>query len=137
MPRSTKLTSYGPEYEQLLLRYASAVPSAGVDYTLQFETPNAAESMRKKLYAYFQALRVDATRQDLLGIADSLSIRCAGSALVLFPVEDSWDAQALRKALGLEKGFQELGGPGIVAPRTSQTSMQERLRELRENKSKK
>lgn len=130
MPRSRRPQAYGDEYEQLLLR-AFTSTSKG-DFTLQLESPNAAASLRSKIYAYFTALRSSSTRADLVEMADKLSVRTAGSALVLFRAEDSWDARALRSALGLEKGFNEVGqAAGVVAPANPHL---ERLKSLRSSK---
>lgn len=130
MPRSRRPQAYGDEYEQLLLRSFTA--SAQGDFTLQLESPNAAASLKSKVHAYFTALRASGAHPDLVTMADQLSVRTAGSALVLYRREDSWDARALRAALGLEKGFNEVGqAAGVIAPANGNL---ERLKAMREGK---
>lgn len=131
MPRSRRPTAYGPEYEQLLLR--SFTESANGDFTLQMDSPNAAASLRAKIYAYFSALRKSSPDSDSVQMCNRLSLRCAGSALVIFRSEDSWDARALRNALGLEEGFADVGGStGVIAPSSPNL---EKLREIRSKNS--
>src|ERR1700743_2997816 len=111
MARSTRLSSYVPEYEQLVLRAYSKLQHAqlsdNAEFVLQLATPALANSLRFKTYGYFTALRNSTERPDLLGMIETLAIRVAGSALVIYRREDSWDSTALREALGLGKGFAE------------------------------
>lgn len=132
MPRSKRTIAFGPEYEQLLLRWSQA---PGGSLTLQLQTPNAAHSLRSKLYAYFAALRHENTRPDLIRLSDMVALRCASSALVVYHRDDSWDAEALRNALGLEKGFAEgAGSTGIVMSPSAQSAALEKLAEIRKRK---
>jgi len=99
MSRTLRATSYGPEYEALLVK----AKSEG-SITITLDNPQRAKSLRSKLYAYFTALRKEALRPDLIIIADSLSLLLTGSgeALTLAPASSSWDNVAIRSALGLE-----------------------------------
>lgn len=125
MAHSKTLASYGPEYELLLLRAHS---EGG--FLLPLPSAAHAKIFRMKLYAYFRALRLAKSRPDLVEKADTLSIRAEGSDLVIFPSQDSWDATAVRDALGLS--VDDL--PPAVP--TAHSLMVEKLRELREKRAK-
>lgn len=119
MPRSKHSADYGPEYEQLLLRaYTSLQTRPGEDYTIQLETPNVSASLKAKIYAYLRSLREENARPDLVAMAGTLSLRCAGCAVVFFRRQDSWDARALRNALGLDEDFAQdaAESSGVVIP---------------------
>ena len=112
MPRTTRADAYGPEYEQLLL--------------LSF-----ASSMKRKVYAYWKALRTENLRPDLVEKSNLLSLRVEGGALVVFRREDAWDARALRESMGLEKGFADTIGSGVLVAKSPTDALVERLHQLR------
>lgn len=134
MPRKTDLASFGPSYEQLLLRAHEALSSGRGDFTVQFEAPNIALSIRGRTYAYFKALRSSKERPDLASLLDGISIRTAGSALVFFRRGDELDEIAIRNALGLSRNGNMLGSRGLLTPQSSHTDALERLKRLRSNK---
>ena len=135
MGRSTDLTHYGPEYEQLLLRAEEGLHDKD-EYTVQFASNNVATSIRTRTYGYFKALRESGKRPDLCAISTGLSMRVAGSALVFFRRENAADAVALRNALGLPDGFAEGGGNVgmVVAPQSGLSSHLQKLDEIRSRK---
>lgn len=110
MPRSSRPSAYGTEYEHFLTRVA-----AEGTCTIPLQSPGHAATMRGKLYAYFKALRRAGTRPDLIAIVDRISLQVVGSSLRAFPVEDSWDNVALREGLGIAKGAV----PTMPSPETS------------------
>ena len=136
MPRKTDLPSFGSEYEQLLLRaHADLITAGKGEFTVQFENPNIALSMRGRVYAYFRALRQSTARPDLTALCDGIGIRAAGSAMVMFRDEDALDRVRLRNALGLAPGFdQGIEIRGVLAPESGHSSNLDRLREIRERK---
>lgn len=134
MPRKTDLPSFGASYEQLLLRAHEALSGGRSDFTIQFEAPNIALSIRGRVYAYFKAIRASKDRPDLAMLLDGLSIRTAGSALVFFRRGDELDEIAIRNALGLSKDGDMLGSGGLIAPQSSHTDALDRLKRLRANK---
>lgn len=131
MPRSQRTVTYGPEYEQLLLR---AHGWGDLGYQVNFDSATMARFLRSKVYAYFKALRKEGDRPDLIKMSDELSLRVEGMSLHFFRREDSWDAVALRNALGLEKGFAELGGTQVAVSPAAKAAMLEKLTELRKKK---
>lgn len=102
MPRSHRPAAYGQEYRVALME-AFAETSDGREWTLQLPDQNTANSLRAKFYAYFNAVRTNEGHTDMARIVDVLSLRVAGSALVFFRSSDSWDARALRNAMGLSR----------------------------------
>lgn len=134
MPRTPDLSSYGPEYEQLLLRAGEALNSTN-EFAVQFADNNTANSIRTRTYGYFKALRSNATRPDLCAVCSGLSMRVAGSALVFFRRENSADAVALRHALGLADGFSDGNqSAGVIAPNSGLSSHLEKLEAIRSRK---
>ena len=129
MPRSTRPQSYPPEYQQLLLAASLAVATPDGRYSLQLQTPSAAQSLKSKTYAYFRALREDGTNPDLAAKSELLSLSVEGSTLHLSHREDSWDAKLLREAMGLATvlGAQSTGNT------TEQKSILQALKNLRES----
>lgn len=123
MPRSTVPAIYGPEYEQLLLR---AYDQGGLEITLESE--KHATSFRGKVYSYFKALRTDGSRPDLIAKSQAISLTVEGRVFKAFPSADSWDAVAIREALGLQKQ-SSLTPP--LATGAARTALQEKLLELR------
>lgn len=141
MPRSNHPDDYGPEYEQLLLRaYTHLQSHPGQDFTIQLEAPNVSASLKAKVYAYLRSLRKENARQDLIAMAGTLSLRCAGCAIVFFRREDSWDARALRDALGLGEDFTKDAAEarGVVIPPRPQAveSPHEKLMRIRKQEAK-
>ena len=134
MPRSTDLSTYGPEYEQLLLRASAALANSS-EFAVQFESGNIATSIRTRTYGYFKALRSSNTRPDLTAISSNISMRVAGSALVFFKREDAVDAIAIRRALSLPDGFASTGAnEGLMVPESSLSSHLDKLNSIRERK---
>ena len=135
MPRSKRTAVYGPEYEQLLLTAHKECAKQGAHaYLLQLPSPQHALQLKSKVYAYFNALRKEANRPDLVIFADQLSLTITGDFLEFFRREDSWDAKAIRNALGLKEGFSELGGPAVATAPSAQTSALDRLHDMRNSK---
>jgi hypothetical protein len=135
MPRTTSLNRFGDEYEQALLRADLVLSSGQSEYSIQFDTPNIAMSMRGRMYAYFKAIRQSTDRPDLAGLCSRMSLRRAGCALVFFREENALDRERLRKALGLAPGFNDTGAStGVVAPQSSHTDALEQLKRIRSNK---
>jgi hypothetical protein len=124
---------YGPEYEQLLLRANDGLKSAR-DYAVQFATIQIADSIQARFRAYVRALKQSPSRPDLVALASNLSTRTASAALVFYRREDSVDAIAIREALGLERGFADTSGSGVIAPQSGQTDALGRLHQLRARK---
>lgn len=114
MPRSTRPAVYGPEYEQLLL--TAFKESFNKPYRFQLQSTAIVSALVKKNYAYWNALRKEASRPDLVGMCDKLSMRPEGDFIVFFRRADAWDAVALRAAMGLEKGFSDLGLQSQTVP---------------------
>lgn len=134
MPRTPDLSSYGPEYEQLLLRAAEALKTKD-EFAVQFDSNNVAASLRTRTYGYFKALRSCNNRPDLSAISSGLSMRIAGSALVFFRRENAADVVALRAALGLADGFNDNGeNAGVIAPNSGLSSHLEKLEAIRSRK---
>ena len=130
MPRSTRIVTYGPEYEQLLLLAFAA------EGEKRFPLPSysLALSLKMRVYAYFKALRTERSRPDLIEKADQLSVRVDGPDLILFRREDAWDKQLLRSAMGLEKGFADSGQEGILIAKSPTDLLMEKLATLRQEK---
>lgn len=141
MPRTQRTEGYPPEYEQVLFR---AVQSPNGELRLPMPSYKVAVAMKSKLYSYFSALRKAGVRQDLINTSDQFSMRCeppgedSRACLVIFRKEDSWDAQALRDALGLTKGFADLGqpanAPAVAVSPTAHAAMLDKLAEIRKRK---
>ncbi len=135
MPRSSRVESYPPEYEQLLLRAHEATSLGDGQFLIPLESSSAAHSLKAKVYSYFSALRGEATRPDLTILAHDLSLRVQDKSLCIFRKEDSWDAEALRSALGLSKGFASTGSTtGVMAPSSGQSEALEKLKAIRSRK---
>lgn len=123
-----KPAEFPPEYEQLLLRAATNLPSC-LEWAVQFTTPKIAESVQARYRAYVRAIKGSTDRPDLASVATNISTRVAGSALVFFRREDSVDAMAIRDALGLSPGFADgSDSRGVIAPSTHLDTLK-RIRE--------
>jgi hypothetical protein len=127
MPRTTRTAAFGPEYEQLLLL---AFESQGEKW-FQFNSASVALSMKRKVYAYWKALRTENLRPDLVEKSNLLSLRVEGGSLVVFRREDAWDAKALRASMGLEKGFADALSSGVLVAKSPTDELVERLYKLR------
>ena len=135
MPRRTDLPSFGKSYEQLLLRAHSSLSTGAEEFTVQFDSPNVAKSIRGRCYAYFKAIRSSKDRPDLAALLDGISIRTAGSALVFFRRGEELDELAIRRALGLGDGFDEIGAArGVLVPQSAHTDALEKLKSIRGRK---
>lgn len=135
MPRKNTLDTFGPEFEQLLLRADHALRNGSPEFAVQFSSPNLAAKLRFRAYAYFRALKSSPDRPDLTAMCTDLSIRTASSALVFFRTQDSADARALRTALGLPEGFADTQRiTGVIAPSSGHSANLEKLNEIRNRK---
>jgi hypothetical protein len=134
MPRPRTIDAFGPEYEQLLLRAEAGLRTAK-EFTVQFESPNVAHSLRHSCYQYMKALRTSNKRPDLTAICADWSLRVAGSALVFYRRADAADARAIRAALHLPEGFADGRAiEGTIAAENALSSHLERLAEIRARK---
>ena len=130
MPRTTRAVAYGPEYEQLLLlAFASTT-----ELRFTFPSCSIARSMKSKVYAYWKALRTEGLRPDLIEKSNLLSMRIEEAELVFFRREDAWDAKMLRASMGLEKGFSDVLGQGVLVAKSPTDELRERLYNLREER---
>ena len=136
MPRSNKLESFGPAYEQLLLRaYNKIFVEKEEEFTIQLPNPKVANSIRMRMYTFFRVLDKSGTRPDLSFQCKYLSMRLAGSALIFYHVNEDVESKILREALGLAPGFDEgLDTRGVLAPESGHSSNLDRLREIRDRK---
>lgn len=130
MPRSLRAVVYGPEYEQLLL--LAFTSEAELRFT--FPSHSLACSMKSKVYGYWKALRTENLRPDLVAKAELMSMKTDGSDLVLYRRADAWDARLLRGAMGLEKGFADALGTGILVAKSPTDELVEKLHALRASK---
>lgn len=131
------LDSFGPEYEQLLLRAHTELNSptnVALEFTVQFADVKVSSSVQMKFREYLRVLRRSSQRPDLVAISMPISTRVAGAALVFFRRENSVDAIAIRHALGLADGFADNGGGDVLAPQSGHTDAVSRLRQMREAK---
>ncbi len=138
MPKGKELSDFGKEFEQMLLRVDKAFLSGADEFPIDFATHKLAHALRFRIYSYFNALRVCGDRPDLTAMCTNLSMRIAGTALVFYRKGDDKESEALRNALGLEKGFAD--GPsthGVAAPSTTLTYNLEELARIRAHNSKK
>lgn len=125
MTRSLSPQSYGPEFEHLLVAAFANPP-----LTVPLPSERHAKTFRGKLYAYFSALRTANLRPDLIEKADALTLSVDGPAVTLSLRANSWEAVAIRLALGLSEGsVPEL-------PRTTQDALLDKLAEIRKKHSK-
>lgn len=128
MPRKNELADFGPEFSQLLLRVDAAFLKGADEFPIQFDTQKTAHSLRFRVYSYFQALRQSGDRPDLTAMCTNLSMRVAGSALVFYRRGEDKESEALRNALGLEKGFAD--GPSTPGVATAPTVLHNNLSQL-------
>lgn len=137
MPRKNDLPSFGPEFEQLLLRAHSHLLQGHDEFPIDFTSQSLASSLRFRVYSYFKALRDSTSRPDLTALQTPLSLRVQGCTLFIYRRGEDTDAMALRIALGLPKGFAD--GPRdsdvLLAP-TTLDKHRERLRTIRDRSSK-
>lgn len=135
MPRKKTIDAFRPEFEQLLLRAHEHLSTGAHEFSVRFATKSISSGMRSRTYQYFAALRESKHRPDLTAICDGLSMRCDEGALVFFRNEDSMEAVRLREALGLPRGFDELGATGGVSVAPSGLSSNlEQLSRIRSRK---
>lgn len=124
----TSVHTFGPEYEQLLLRLHEALKRAP-EFALQFPDPTAAHRMQARVRSYIRALKRDGNRPDLIGLCADVSSRLAGSAIVFYRAANAPDAIMLRHALGLSPGFADGSDTrGVIAPSTHLDTLK-RIRE--------
>jgi len=134
MPKGKELSDFGPEFQQMLLRVDKAFLAGADEFPIDFATHKLAHALRFRIYSYFNALRVCGDRPDLTAMCTNLSMRIAGTALVFYRKGEDKESEALRNALGLEKGFAD--GPtthGVAAPSTALSGYLEQLAQLRAN----
>jgi len=107
MPRKNQLADFGPEFSQLVLKVDRAFAEGADEFPIMFSTHKLVHSLRFRIYAYFNALRESGSRPDLTAMASGMSMRIAGTTLVLYRRGEDKESEALRTALGLEKGFAD------------------------------
>lgn len=103
MAKKRTLKDFGPEYEALLTRADRALSYGQTEFSIQFDNPEIAHSVRFNTYAYFKALRNSSERPDLIAACQSISMRLASSAVVFYRSTDSATATAIRAALNLPR----------------------------------
>ena len=121
---------YGPEYEQLLVTAFNHNP-----FRLPLQSPGKAKIFKARFYGYCRALREENLRMDLIEMADNLSLAQEDSMIIFTTKQDSWEAQAIRAALGLTPGFHLHGntGPGEMhVPDLLGQRLQKRLDAVRD-----
>lgn len=125
MPRTSRPSAYGPEYEQLLRR----AHSTG-SITIPCADATKVKSLRSKLYAYFAALRKQCSDPALLDMADALNLIPSedGLSLEIKLKSQCWDTQAILAALGTPT--QPISPAQVTAPE-SPDDMVARLHRLR------
>jgi len=128
MPKGKELSDFGKEFEQMLLRVDKAFLSGADEFPIDFATHKLAHALRFRIYSYFNALRVCGDRPDLTAMCTNLSMRIAGTALVFYRKGEDKESEALRDALGLEKGFAD--GPTTPGVMESVTPLSEHLAHL-------
>jgi len=132
MPKGKQMKDFGPEFEQMLLRVDKAMLQGVDDFPVQFGAQTIAHSLRFRIYQYFQALRASGDRPDLTAMCSGLSMRVAGSALVFYRRGEDKESEALRNALGLEKGFADgPTTPGVTVAESALTTNLEELARIR------
>jgi hypothetical protein len=128
------LLDFSPEFEALLTRAHSSLSAGQSEFTVQFDTPEVAHSVRFNTYAYFKALRNCSDRPDLTAMCQSISMRLASSALVFYRSIDSGAAEAIRNALQLPR--MDSGVSASVTPSSGLDGNLSRLRAMRERSEK-
>jgi hypothetical protein len=134
MAKKRSLLDFGREFEALLTRAHSALASGQSEFTVQFDSPEIAHSVRFNTYAYFKALRNSADRPDLTAMCQSISMRLASSAVVFYRSIDSNAAMAIRTALQLPS--TDSGVSISTAPASGLDGNLDRLRAIRERSDK-
>jgi len=132
MPKGKQMKDFGQEFEQLLLRIDAAMRAGADESPIDFANHKLAHSLRFRIYQYFQALRASGDRPDLTAMCSGLSIRVAGSTLVFYRRGEDKESEALRNALGLEKGFADgPTTPGVTVAESALTTYLEELARIR------
>lgn len=129
MPRSLTPETFGPEYPELLRKAQRSVPEG---LTLPFPTKREAHLFRLRIYAYFRALRSDGRAKDLIALANYFSIILdthPHPQLRIIPSSSLADRKYLRNFLDMKEA--PVPGEPLTAG-----SLSERLKDLRERKSK-
>jgi len=90
------LSNFPIVFEKLLLTAFANQP-----YVLKMPTQAKAKAFRMKVYGYFNALKAEDKRKDLIDMANSLTIKYADGELVFCSHEDQWEAQLIKEALGI------------------------------------
>jgi hypothetical protein len=129
--RGSRASSFGPEYEQLLLTVWAKTP-----FRFPFETTAQAKAMRNRLYAYFRHLRSENIRLDLVEIADSLMMQLAenDNVLVFLRHEQMWDHQKIRDLLKLETdkfGLKAADGEELRQPDLMGSRLARQVQDIR------
>lgn len=128
MPKGKQLADFDAAFEQLLLRVDTDMRRGADESPIQFADHKICHSLRFRIYQYFQALRASGDRPDLTAMCSGLSMRVAGSALVFYRRGEDRESEALRNALGLEKGFAD--GPTTPGVANADTALSLHLAEL-------
>jgi hypothetical protein len=135
MPRKNDLPSFGPEFEQLLLRAYDHLKAGNDEFSVDFASQTLAHNVKFRCYDYFKALRESTLRPDLVGCCTNLSMRTVGTSLHFYRKGDDAASAAIRAALSLPKDFAD--GPTRADILTAPTALDknlERLAEVRASK---
>jgi len=101
MPRKITPESFDSTYETLLTRADSVLRAGASEFPVDFGDPKIAHQVRFRCYQYFKALKSSPARPDLVAMAQGLSLRLAGGALVFYRADYDSTADAIRAALRL------------------------------------
>lgn len=130
----SRSATYGPEYEQLTLAAFAKTP-----FKLPVATEGKAKILRARIYGYWRALREENLRMDLIEMADSLVVYRDGALLTFTTKEESWEAKAIRQALGLADDFYTNGnakGTGeLHVPDLLQNRLTKKIQAIRDRQS--
>jgi hypothetical protein len=124
---------FGPEYEQLLLTVWEKTP-----FRFPCKTDSMARAMRSRMYTYFQYLRRENLRLDLVEMADALTIQIDGNVMILTRHEDTWDHENIRQILGLTEdkfGLTKSDGSELKSPDLLGVRLAKQVKALRERDS--
>jgi hypothetical protein len=139
MAHVKRAVTYGPEYEELLIR-AYEVTLTETEYTLHLKDHATAVTLQQKVYGYFRSLRLEGLRPDLVQRCELLSMHIVGNDLEFFRRANSWDAKLLREQLGLDDDFAAVNALPLGSnpiQRNPQENLVEKLTKVRAEREKK